>query len=329
MMRGSTDLDCQNEGRVEVEPLVSVVIPTYRRPHVISRSVQSVLSQTYQRFELIVILDGPDPEVREILRSFDDGRLRIVELSDNVGIARVRNTGIAESKGRWIAFLDDDDEWLPHKLGVQVAAAMQMGGDRVLLASRFVERGESFERVLPYAAPDLGTNLSDFLFARNGIFGHPGHVQTSTYFVSRALAREVSFRPEVRPQEDFDWLIRSAAKADRPFQLLPETLSIYHNEQITGREGTVGNFDTFWDYAHQNRELFSPTAFSYYLATWCASRVSQRPRPFRTWLQVVAGMRSGRLTFGSLFFAVVYGIFPTERRRRLRHFVSALAFSKQ
>ena len=79
------------------------------------------------------------------------------------------------------------------------------------------------------------------MFSRKSGFAPVGRLQTSTYFVSRHLAQEVPFRAEVRPHEDFDWLLRVSTKTDAPFQVLPEVLSVYHNELEAGREGAVGS----------------------------------------------------------------------------------------
>jgi glycosyltransferase involved in cell wall biosynthesis len=304
--------------------LVSVVIPTFRRPDVIVRAVQSVLGQSHRDLEVIVVIDGPNEATRNILSAITDPRLRIIEEPQNVGVARARNIGVANARGRWIAFLDDDDEWLPGKLDAQVEAATRSGGERILMASHYLDKGSSFERVLPYRRLRPEEPLSEFLFCRKGIQSRSGNLQTSTYFVSRLLAQEVPFRPEIRPQEDFDWLLRSAAKADRPFQLLDQPLATYHNEESVGREGAVGDFDFFWSYAHQNRNLFTPRSFSFYLATFCAPWVSASPHPMERWRQVYRGMKSGKMTPRTLFFAAVYATLPMETRRKIRVSISSL-----
>lgn len=306
------------------ESLVSVVIPTIRRPVALLRAVRSVLSQTYGYFEIIVVIDGPDVATCDALSAVKDPRLHVIELPQNVGAAQVRNIGVSRAIGRWIAFLDDDDEWLPGKLEVQVETATQLGGERILLASRYVDKCAAFERIMPYRKPEPQEPLSEFMFCRKGLLSRSGHLQTSTYFVSRLLAQDVSFRAEVRPQEDFDWLLRLAAKLDRPFQLLTESLSIYHNEQTVNRESAGGDFNYFWNYAHQNRSLFTPKAFSFYLATWCAPWVKLSPNPIRLWSQVYRGMRMGNMTPRTLVFAIIYAAFSVETRRRARHVISSL-----
>ncbi len=101
-------------------PKVSVVIPTYNRAHLISRAIQSVLDQTYQDLEIIIVDDGSTDNTEEIVKSFKDERIRFIRYDKNKGASAARNTGIRASKGEYIAFQDSDDEWFPDKLEQQM-----------------------------------------------------------------------------------------------------------------------------------------------------------------------------------------------------------------
>ena len=103
--------------RVEI-PLVSVIIPTYNRGWCLNDAVDSVFSQTYERYELIVVDDGSEDDTGKRLSRYED---ITVITQHNRGVSAARNRGIALSKGDLIAFLDSDDLWLPEKLSVQVA----------------------------------------------------------------------------------------------------------------------------------------------------------------------------------------------------------------
>ena len=103
-------------------PTVSVIIPTYNRAHLIGRAIRSVLNQTYQDFEIIVVDDGSTDNTEEVVKGFNDGRIRYIRHDENRGGAAARNTGIRAAKGEYIAFQDDDDEWLPGKLEKQIKA---------------------------------------------------------------------------------------------------------------------------------------------------------------------------------------------------------------
>lgn len=101
-------------------PTVSVVVPTYNRARLLHRSIESVLSQTYEDFELLVVDDGSTDHTENVANCYDDDRLTYVAHEDNRGASAARNTGIERASGEYIAFLDSDDEWLPRKLERQV-----------------------------------------------------------------------------------------------------------------------------------------------------------------------------------------------------------------
>jgi len=105
-------------------PLVSVVLPTHNRVDLLAGAVESVLSQTEQRFELIVVDDGSRDATPEYLAALTgrDRRTRSIRLETPRGGAGARNEGIRVSRGDWVAFLDDDDRWLPTKLEKQLTA---------------------------------------------------------------------------------------------------------------------------------------------------------------------------------------------------------------
>ena len=105
-------------------PTVSVIIPTYNRAHSIVSAIQSVLNQTYQGFEIIVVDDGSTDNTKEIMREIQtqDKRIRYIGYEKNKGAPTARNTGIKASRCDYIAFQDSDDEWSPEKLEKQMKA---------------------------------------------------------------------------------------------------------------------------------------------------------------------------------------------------------------
>jgi len=99
---------------------VSVIIPTCNRSTLVTRAIESVLSQTYTDFECIIVDDASNDNTYEVVNSYSDDRLICFRHDTNLGASAARNTGIKHSKGNFIAFLDDDDEWLSTKLEKQV-----------------------------------------------------------------------------------------------------------------------------------------------------------------------------------------------------------------
>jgi len=100
-------------------PTVSVIIPTYNRAHLIRRAIQSVLDQTFQDFEIIVVDDGSIDSTEQVIRGFNDLRIQYIRQEENRGGAAARNIGIDASRGKYVSFLDSDDEWLPRKLELE------------------------------------------------------------------------------------------------------------------------------------------------------------------------------------------------------------------
>jgi len=100
--------------------MISVIIPLYNKEAYISETLHSVLSQTYDKFEVIVVDDGSTDNSLQVVRNFTDSRLRIVE-KKNEGVSVARNEGIDQASFPWIAFLDADDWWAPTFLKEVVA----------------------------------------------------------------------------------------------------------------------------------------------------------------------------------------------------------------
>jgi glycosyltransferase involved in cell wall biosynthesis len=101
-------------------PTVSVILPTYNRAAALPRAVDSVLAQTYEDFELLIVDDGSTDQTREIVQGFIDHRIVCIESRQNLGAGAARNLGIRQAGGRYIAFQDSDDEWRREKLARQV-----------------------------------------------------------------------------------------------------------------------------------------------------------------------------------------------------------------
>ncbi|UNH23496.1 glycosyltransferase family 2 protein [Moellerella wisconsensis] len=105
---------------IATQELVSIIMPCYNASHYIKDSINSVLNQTYQNFELIIIDDLSTDDSINIINSYSDSRIKLIQLTQNSGAGIARNTGIEAAQGRFIAFLDSDDLWRQNKLEVQL-----------------------------------------------------------------------------------------------------------------------------------------------------------------------------------------------------------------
>ena len=102
--------------QIETSPLISVVIPTYNHAEFLKVAISSVLAQTYQNFEIVIVDNHSNDHTREVVVSFSDDRIHLHKINNNGIIAASRNLGIDHAEGDWIAFLDSDDYWYPTRL---------------------------------------------------------------------------------------------------------------------------------------------------------------------------------------------------------------------
>jgi glycosyltransferase involved in cell wall biosynthesis len=306
-------------------PLVSAVIPTRNRPELVCRAVRCALSQTHSNLEAVVVVDGPDPATVEALEALNEPRLRIVALSENVGGSEARNLGVRKAKGEWIAFLDDDDEWLPEKTEKQLAVALDMSGPLSFVACQFLDRDRYGQRVLPTVNQNPDAPFSEFLLCRNGLGGGSGYVQTSTWFVSRTLAEECPFTPGLKRNQDLDWMLRAMSIPGAHFMLVGEPLSIFNSAQEEGRLSKAADWEFHHKWAITNRQYFTPRALAYFFSTTCledavrqGKRLSAAPKLLR------AVFVYGNASTKCYFFFLYYFLLSEHLRQRLRMAVAAI-----
>lgn len=211
-------------------PLVSVVIPLYQTERYISGALSSVLSQTFEDFEVVVIDDESRDRGPEIARSFDDPRVRVLRQA-NRGLAGARNSGIRESRGKYIALLDADDVWEPRKLELHIA---QLEGDDS------VDVSFSASRLIDEAGADIGLvqspkrrdlDATDF-FCRNPIGNGSVPVLRRRAldrieFWDDTLGRTCWFDESFRQSEDVECWMRLVADAQCRFAYVDAPLTRY------------------------------------------------------------------------------------------------------
>lgn len=122
------------------KPFISVVIPLYNKEKSIAQSLKSVLDQTYTNFEIVVVDDGSTDKSVEEVRSIGDDRIQLLGQS-NAGPSKARNTGVKNSKGDWIVFLDADDELLPDALSIFAEIIVEHQDVDIIDCNRYVRRG--------------------------------------------------------------------------------------------------------------------------------------------------------------------------------------------
>lgn len=194
---------------------VSVVIPTYNREKIITKALDSVFSQTYQDFEIVVLDDGSTDTTRETIKKYGEKVKYFYQ--ENKGIAGARNSGMKKCSGDYIAFLDSDDYWKPEKLEQQIGL-FQNHPEYGMVASQCASiqaDGSYREKNRPGKS---GWILRD-LFNKN-------FIRTSSAIITRACMDTVGFFDEsLREGEEYDYWLRIAAAF--PIGFINASLAVY------------------------------------------------------------------------------------------------------
>ena len=270
--------------------------------------------------EVVVVLDGPDPDARARLRSHADPRLRVVELATRVGPGGTRNAGVRAARASWIAFLDDDDEWLPGKLEAQLAVARTSSFRRPVVAARVRAWGRGREApVWPRRLPDLGEPFSEYLFSRRTLSWGETLVHTSTLLVPRDLLLELPFREDLRKNEDLDWLIKALHRSGvgLEFVLDPEPLAIWSVDAGRPRSSQRPDWRASLEWVRSVRPLVTKRAFAAFLLTWAAADAARERSLSALWRLPVEAFRHGQPRAFHLLLFIGIWLVPAGLRGRL------------
>jgi glycosyltransferase involved in cell wall biosynthesis len=295
-------------------PLVSAVIPTRGRAGLVSRAVQTALNQTYSNLEAIVVVDGPDAETAFVLSKIDDPRLRVVTLPQTAGGAIARNAGVANARGDWIAFLDDDDEWLPGKIESQMTLATNSVYAEPIVSSRFIARTATGESVWPLRLPDAAESISDYLLVRNGLKRTEGFVATPTILARRSFLSRAPFRSGLKRHQDWDWVLRATQEPEVRVVFCPQALVVCNmqSENSTSRKSDW-RFSLEW--IRGMRPLISKRAYASFLTCHVAWQAATEGAWSEFLPLLMEAASDGSLRFGDL--ARYAGFWFTPRTSRL------------
>ena len=219
---------------LRLQPEVSVVIPTYNCDRFLPHAIESVLCQTHQSYELIVIDDGSTDDTQQVLQDYCKKTLPIdlrAVYQCNQGVAIARNHGIKLARGEWIAFLDADDVFLPDKLAAQIAIAqanpevgiVHSGWQRVDAAGEVLMQVEPWKQI-----PTL--DLESWLRWKPVL-------PSAMLFRRSWLDRVGGFDPRFPPAEDTDLVLRLALKGCRSIWLPQVTVSYRQHEDSAMHKG--------------------------------------------------------------------------------------------
>ena len=224
---------CEEEDLPGEDELVSVVIPFFNRTALLPRALKSVIEQTHEDLEIILVDDGSSEDASEVLSAIPDGRVRLLRHDRNRGVSAARNTGIKAARGEFISFLDSDDEWFPTKTEKQLAQ-LRRSGDHELVSyclsevfsdakgkviglHDFSEEGDLLHHALRGSAKmSVGIGLCILM--------------NELMLTREQMLRVGGFDESYRMHEDWEFLIRLASKYR--FACVKETLVRNHKHGL-------------------------------------------------------------------------------------------------
>ena len=218
------------------QPFVTVVIPTFNHAKLLRRALDSVVAQTFDNWEAIVINNFSTDETIKVVESYQDDRIKLINFKNNGVIAASRNQGIKNARGTYIAFLDSDDNWYSEKLQKCVEYANQR--------TQFICHGEKWinsdlsTREIMYGPANRATYLS-LLFRGNCI-------STSATCIETALLRSVDGfdeSTEIVTAEDYDLWMRLAATNPKTV-FIPEILGEFHRLSDSASSAVLRNLSS-------------------------------------------------------------------------------------
>jgi glycosyltransferase involved in cell wall biosynthesis len=183
--------------------LVSVIIPNYKRCQELKRALTSVINQTFNNLEILVIDDcSPNfKEIESVVDGFKDCRITLIRQKENKGGGAARNVGILLSKGKYIAFLDSDDTWNIEKIKKQLVASEEHL-EEVLCYNKSIVYTDNWTKVKPETGKLDNETISEYLFVYNNF------MPTPSLFLSTSLAKKCLFDESLPRHQDYDFLFK-------------------------------------------------------------------------------------------------------------------------
>lgn len=204
--------------------MVSVIIPVYNRGDTIKRAIDSVLCQTYKNLELIIVDDCSNDNTLQVIREFQDKRMKVITSERNSGANAARNKGIMAAKGQYVAFQDSDDEWVQDKLKIQLRDMIDRNLSASFCAHRRIDgRSESI-------VPDDYEDKKKYETELMNVLADCNVVSTQTLIVRIDVFDKIGYFDEEMPRlQDYEFVIRLAQKEKIGYIAQP-LVSVYHTK---------------------------------------------------------------------------------------------------
>lgn len=202
---------------IETNPHISVIMPVYNRESLVSKSITSVIDQTYTNWELIIVDDGSTDGTIDAIKKIDDKRIRLIQINHCGHINHVMNTGVKNCTGNWLAFLDSDDLWLPEKLESQLIILKKEKTKWIYSNYEFIDENENkIHRQNFKFIPFSGQILNELIMTKTS-------VTICSIMIEKKFFNEIggfSERNDIRG--DYEFTLRAALHT--PVSVVPNTL---------------------------------------------------------------------------------------------------------
>lgn len=295
---------------------VSVIIPTRGRPELVLQAVSSALAQTTPVFEVVVVVDGPDPRTEEALARLEDPRIRISINASSLGAAGARNEGVRRARGEFVAFLDDDDVWIPQKIECQMREyASALEPDLLVVSCQAYWHTDLGVHVWPTRAPLPGERLGSYLFVRD--CAGEGLLATPTIVIPRLLALRHPMPSHLRVHEDLDWLLTLEQSGALFALVLCPLVAV----QATGGRDSLsssGNWEMSLAWALHRKNLLGDRAFSAFVSTEVVRAALLGNATLRSRVAIQAMAAVGDTTPREVLRSLAVQFLPRHARQRIR-----------
>ncbi len=299
------------------EPIFSVIIPTYNRAHLVTRSIQSVLNQTFSQFELIVVDDGSTDNTDAEVKSIKDIRIRYI-YQENRGRSAARNTGVTHAKGLYITFLDSDDEALPEWLE-HFAQEFEKPGTSVVCCGVVIKLKRDY-RQKALTLVRLPQNRGPVYENQKGLF------LTGTFALHRELFKTIGgYQEELHFSENTDLALRLTTYCTQTRLKIVNVIKplvVFHNSRpIAAPENYQVRLESAEYILRHHGERYrqhSPRGYTNYcaIAGTSAARLGKYHKARHYFLSAIRVYPWNWKHYGRLFLAL---IFPLGRKLWLRH----------
>ena len=238
--------------------LVSVIIPTYNRGHLVERAVNSALKQTYQHLEVIVVDDGSTDNTKDVMKRLENERVKYIREEKNHGACHARNLGIQASQGEYISFLDSDDYWCGDKLEEELNYLCSKKAD-VVVCNYWIERNGDKEQKIVNGKGDT-LEYKDLLYENS--------VTTGALLVKKDILLKIGGFDELMPRyQDWDLILRLAKEYSVYYLDKPLLTLCFQENSITNSTSYEKKFFAIDRLIAKNKDemiKLNPNAYSHH-----------------------------------------------------------------